>query len=113
MIISLLCCRHIYLYCENAISNDKGTYEFEIKSYSPRNLNLQEIAAHLRSANVNSENTPPWMNYLRDGLDILTSQGEQDFHAPNQSTDKLYMRIGDRDLIEVAHPVPQDNSVKR
>ncbi|VEN55881.1 unnamed protein product [Callosobruchus maculatus] len=32
---------------------------------------------------------------------------------PSAETDKLYMSIGERDLIEVAHPTPQDSSVKR
>lgn len=53
------------------------------------------------------------MNYLNDGLNILGGQAEQDFRAPSAETDKLYMSIGERDLIEVAHPSPQDKTVKR
>ncbi|KAJ8985346.1 hypothetical protein NQ317_008377 [Molorchus minor] len=105
--------KHVYLYCESAKSIEKG-YEFEIKPYSPSNFNLQEIATQLKSlADQDSSMTPPWFNYLHDGLNILSVQTEPDFKQPNSETDKLYMSIGDRDLIEVAHPTPQDKAVKR
>ncbi|KAJ8960617.1 hypothetical protein NQ318_013909 [Aromia moschata] len=61
--------KHIYLYCENAKSSDKG-FEFEIKPYSPSNFNLQEIATQLKSAaDQDAGATPPWFNYLRDGAE--------------------------------------------
>lgn len=98
--------KNVYMYCENI----KDKEEYEIKSYTPRNYNLQEIAIQLKTSSDNdNEITPPWMNYLRDGLNIL----DTDFNAPSAETDKLYMSIGDRDLIEVAHPVPQDKAIKR
>nr|CAI5832030.1 unnamed protein product [Callosobruchus analis] len=105
--------RNVYVYCENAICSDKG-FEFETKSYKPSNLILQEIAQQLKAAADNDPMaTPPWMNYLRDGLNTLSAQTEPDFRPPSAETDKLYMSIGERDLIEVAHPSPQDSSVKR
>lgn len=105
--------RNVYLYCESAKTSDKG-FEFEIKPYSPSNTNLQEIASNLKISNDGSTSvTPPWMNYLKDGLNILTGQAEQDFRAPSSDTDKLYMSIGERGLIEVAHPSPQDKTIKR
>lgn len=106
-------CRHVYLYCESAKTSDKG-FEFEIKPYSPSNTNLQEIASKLKiSSETDPTISPPWMNYLKDGLNILGGQAEQDFRAPSAETDKLFMSIGERDLIEVAHPSPQDKNVKR
>ncbi|KAH1005194.1 hypothetical protein HUJ04_006223 [Dendroctonus ponderosae] len=105
--------RSIYLYCENAQVSDKG-YQFEIKNYSPNNFCLQDIATQLKlSSDQDPSLTPPWLTYLSSGLKILTSQKEPDFNAPSGETDKLYMSIGERDLIEVAHPVPQDGSIKR
>lgn len=103
----------MYFYCESAKVNDKG-YDFEIKSYSPVNQNLQDIAYHLATA-ASAENDvcPPWFNYFRDGLNILGNQPESDFSQPSAETDKLYMSIGERDLIEVAHPVPLDSASKR
>lgn len=56
---------------------------------------------------------PPWLNYLREALNTLRGQADQDFSAPSADTDKLYMSIGERDLIEVAHPAPLDRAVKR
>lgn len=99
------------MYCENAKASDKG-YDFEVKSYGPNNFVLQDITSRLKSS-VSGDNgvTPPWLNYLRDGLNVLSNQDEPDFKPPNADTDKLYMNIGDRDLIEVAHPVPQDKTV--
>lgn len=52
--------------------------------------------------------------YLREGLDILTNQTEHDFKSPPPESDKLYMAIGERDVIEVAHPTaPSDAIYKR
>lgn len=104
--------RHIYLYCENATSTDNGFF-FEIKPYSPNNTNLQEIAARLKNL-ANNAGTPLWLNFLKDGLSFLEGQAEQDFKAPSADTDKLYMSIGERELIEVAHPEPQEkDKIKR
>lgn len=105
--------RHVYLYCESAKTSDKG-FEFEIKPYSPAITNLQDIAAKLKvSSESDSKTPPPWLNYLKGGLNVLSGQAEQDFSAPSADTDKLYMSIGERDLIEVAHPAPLDKAVKR
>ncbi|KRT85997.1 hypothetical protein AMK59_2921, partial [Oryctes borbonicus] len=105
--------KYVYVYCNNAKQTDKG-YEFEIKPYRPSNTNLQQIAAELKAASRNQESCDaPWVGYIKQGLTVLGSQIEQDFKAPNIDTDKLYMSIGERDLIEVAHPVPQDSTTKR
>lgn len=50
----------------------------------------------------------PYLNYLREGQAALKSESENDFKRPSLDTDKLYMCIGERDMIEVAHPAPQD-----
>ncbi|XP_060526308.1 uncharacterized protein LOC132701965 isoform X2 [Cylas formicarius] len=102
----------IYLYCGNTVVTDKG-FDFEIKNYSPNTFSLQEIATRLKaSADQDASVAPPWLNYLSSGLNLLSSQKESDFNAPSAETDKLYMSIGDRDLIEVAHPVAQDKNLK-
>ncbi|RZC32047.1 uncharacterized protein BDFB_002262, partial [Asbolus verrucosus] len=105
--------KDIYVYCESTRVSDKG-YDFEVKHYRPNNFILQDIASHLKSSDSGDNGTvSPWVNYLRDGLNILGSQIETDFKPPSSETDKLYMAIGERDLIEVTHPVPQDKTVKR
>ncbi|KAK9871148.1 hypothetical protein WA026_011430 [Henosepilachna vigintioctopunctata] len=104
--------KNIYLYCEKANQTDKG-YEFEVKPYRPNNLNLQEIARNLKSSAENNEVTAPWVNYIKDALNLLRTSTEPDFRPPSADSDKLYMNIGNKDIIEVAHPLPQDKSVKR
>lgn len=105
--------RYVYVYCKNAKQTDKG-YEFEIKPYRPSNTNLQLIASDLKAASRNQESCEvPWVGYLKQGLATLGSQTEQDFTPPSIETDKLYMSIGERDLIEVAHPIPQNSTAKR
>lgn len=36
---------------------------------------------------------------------------EHDFNRPAAESDKLYMCIGERDIIEVAHPTPTDTAL--
>ncbi|XP_012347913.1 uncharacterized protein LOC100867628 isoform X2 [Apis florea] len=105
--------KYIYVYCESAKTNENGDYHFETKEYCPSNLCLQEIAANLKHQSENESN-PPWQTYLKEGLDILTNQTEHDFKSPPPESDKLYMAIGERDVIEVAHPTaPSDAIYKR
>ena len=48
---------------------------------------------------------------MKEGFRQLESQkGEHDFHRPSVDTDKLYMSIGEKDVIEVSHPQPQDST---
>ncbi|EEZ98475.1 hypothetical protein TcasGA2_TC000967 [Tribolium castaneum] len=105
--------KDVYVYCETAKVSDKG-YDFEVKHYRPNNFILQDISSQLKSSDSGDNGTvSPWAKYLKDGLNILSSQIETDFNPPSVETDKLYMTIGERDLIEVAHPVPQDKNIKR
>lgn len=60
-----------------------------------------------------NETTPPWQTYLKEGLDILSNQTEHDFKAPHPESDKLYMAIGERDVIEVAHPTPLSDATNK
>ncbi|XP_076223061.1 uncharacterized protein LOC116435068 isoform X2 [Nomia melanderi] len=104
--------KYIYVYCESAKMNENANYHFETKEYCPPNLCLQEIAANLKEQSEN-ETTPPWQTYLKEGLDILSNQTEHDFKAPPPESDKLYMAIGERDVIEVAHPTPLSDATNK
>ena len=44
---------------------------------------------------------------MTDGQQKLLEQ-DAAFQRPPEDTDKLYMAIGDKDVIEVAHPAPAD-----
>nr|CAD7200492.1 unnamed protein product [Timema douglasi] len=105
--------QYVYVYCENTKSTGAGTYEFETKAYSPANLGLQEIAVKLKVQSESEDCSIPWLKYLKEGLSSLGPESEQDFNQPPPESDKLYMSIGERDLIEVAHPAPLEGATKR
>jgi hypothetical protein len=97
----------VYIYCENAISNLDGTYEFETKDYCPQNLSLQTIVAKLKAESEREGGSIPWKKYLAEAAETLRlDTSETDFSQPPPDTDKLYMAIGQQDVIEVAHPSP-------
>lgn len=77
--------------------------EKEVKTYVPRNQCLQEIARY-----IHQSQKKPWQSYLKAGLQHLQDRTENDFTRPSANTDKLYMNIGNRDVIEVAHPQPTE-----
>ena len=79
----------------------------EQKIYFPVNPCLQEISKSLQAS---LDGKKPWEEYLSDGLLHLKDKIENDFSRPAPNTDKLYMNIGNRDVIEVQHPQPLDTT---
>lgn len=79
----------------------------DMKKYMPVNPCLQEIA---KSLQAHIEHKRPWETYFEEGLSHLKDRVENDFTRPAANTDKLYMNIGNRDVIEVQHPQPQDTT---
>lgn len=59
---------------------------------------------------MDNSNQAPWMRYFQEALNELTGgrgKEEIDFWSrPSQETDKLYMSVGESELIEVGHPTP-------
>lgn len=78
----------------------------EQRTYHPINSCLQDIARGLKSTMSTTDGIKPWEVYLREGLTHLQARTDNDFTRPSANSDKLYMNIGNRDVIEVAHPVP-------
>lgn len=78
--------------------------EAEVKKYFPIDSCLQDLATSLQS-----HEQKPWEEYLNDGIADLRQKIENDFTRPAANTDKLYMNIGNRDVIEVAHPIPTES----
>jgi hypothetical protein len=100
-----------YIYCENAISNSDGTYEFETKDYYPRDCGLQIIVSKLKAESEREGGSIPWKKYLAEAIETLQADtSETDFSQPPLDSDKLYMAIGQQDVIEVAHPSPLPGS---
>ncbi|XP_026281835.1 uncharacterized protein LOC113208839 isoform X2 [Frankliniella occidentalis] len=104
--------KYVYTYCGYVRCGEgEGDFEFDTKEYCPNSLILQDIAAQLKSQ---EEKSFPWMQYLNEALKGITSNElEQDFTRPNADSDKLFMSIGERDVIEVAHPSPAEGASKR
>lgn len=104
--------KYVYTYCGYVRCNEAdGDFEFETKEYCPNSLVLQSIAAQLKSQ---EEESVPWMQYLNEGLKgIISSEHEHDYSRPDSESDKLFMSIGERDVIEVAHPSPAEGVSKR
>ncbi|GLH03138.1 Uncharacterized protein GBIM_09045 [Gryllus bimaculatus] len=106
--------KYTYVYCESAKSSPHGGFEFETKEYCPPNSGLQEIAAKLHMQATCNGGITPWVTYMEDGVNQLKqTDAEHDFSQPSADTDKLYMAIGEHDLIEVAHPAPSEGMAKR
>lgn len=78
----------------------------ESKIYYPVNSSLQEIAKQLQAQ---PDGKKVWEEYLQDGLAHLEKRVDNDYTRPPPNTDKLYMNIGNRDVIEVQHPSSQDD----
>ncbi|KAM8720582.1 hypothetical protein ACLKA7_006596 [Drosophila subpalustris] len=84
----------------------------DVKTYFPINDSLQQIAESLQA---NMELKRPWETYLKDAQQTLAQKTESDFGRPDAKTDKLFMNIGNNEVIEVAHPIAADeiNGVTR
>lgn len=77
----------------------------DTKTYYPIDDGLQNIG---RTLQMNDDGKKPWEIYIKEGILNLSNKSDIDFSRPSPNTDKLYMNIGNKDVIEVAHPVSQD-----
>lgn len=95
----------------NVINDKPSIYYYnnsedhETRKYFPVNSCLQQIAGDLVHDNRNSR---PWEAYYDEGLRSLKEFTDSDFTRPAANTDKLYMHIGNGEVIEVQHPQPAD-----
>lgn len=95
--------RFVYTYCDNASKTEDGVFNFECKEYCPSRFDIQETAIQLQQK-YESSNEIPWVKFINEGMAHL----EGDFVRPSPESDKLYMCVGEHDIIEVAHPtVPE------
>uniref|UniRef100_A0A8D8ZKE6 Winged helix-turn-helix domain-containing protein n=1 Tax=Cacopsylla melanoneura TaxID=428564 RepID=A0A8D8ZKE6_9HEMI len=95
--------RFVYTYCDNASKSDSGVFNFECKEYCPSRFDIQETALQLKQECESSKATP-WVKFINEGSSHL----DADFVRPPPESDKLYMCVGEHDIIEVAHPsVPE------
>uniref|UniRef100_A0A1A9W338 Winged helix-turn-helix domain-containing protein n=1 Tax=Glossina brevipalpis TaxID=37001 RepID=A0A1A9W338_9MUSC len=102
-----------YVDKQRALDNSSGkpyVYVYktgeDVKTYFPINDSLQQIAEGLQA---NMEVKRPWETYLKEGLHLLMQKTESDFNRPAANTDKLFMNIGNNEVIEVSHPIGADS----
>ncbi|UYV69513.1 hypothetical protein LAZ67_6003863 [Cordylochernes scorpioides] len=102
---------YIYMYCERIKGSPEGNgpstspERYNIKTWSPPNFEIQHVAHQLWIHGCHYPEERPWEAYIENALRTLQSQ-EADFTRPPSHTDKLFMALGGKDLIEVNHPQP-------
>ncbi|EDW27562.1 GL20347 [Drosophila persimilis] len=94
------------------VDKQRALLSNSVKTYFPINDSLQQIAESLQA---NMELKRPWESYLGQAQQTLAQKTESDFGRPDPKTDKLFMNIGNNEVIEVAHPIAADevNGVPR
>ncbi|KAH9369282.1 hypothetical protein HPB48_012358 [Haemaphysalis longicornis] len=111
--------QHVYLFAEQQqrspdqapSSREPSPTElaYTVKTWCPPELRLQQLAEELWQQGAEQPELRPWERYIEDGVRALADQ-ESDFARPPDTSDRLYMSIGAKDLIEVAHPAPQQGA---
>ena len=71
-------------------------------------LELQTLAKEIYEKGSESGDRV-WEQNLQKGLQVLR-ESDPDIGRPPAQTDKLYMSIGTKDVIEMAHPSPPDQT---
>ncbi|XP_012940399.1 uncharacterized protein LOC101864404 isoform X2 [Aplysia californica] len=103
---------YIYYYCDKIMQDKEGQIQYQLKTFSPRDLELQRLAEKLRDTLHHEPNYAPWEQYIEEGQELLQSQ-EQDYTRPVRAKDRLYMGIGEGQVIEVQHPEAPDGEAIR
>ncbi|XP_067937900.1 uncharacterized protein [Watersipora subatra] len=97
---------HIYVFCEKLVE-DRKTHEisYQLKTYAPKDPCIQERVGEIRDYCYANPAAKPWVEYIHEGQAALRGQ-EASFERPPPDTDKLFMHLGDDNVLEVAHPQP-------
>ena len=110
--------QYVYLHCEKIKNSPEeransplGVKQDNIDSFNyrfwcPPNLELQSIAKEIWLKGVADSQNRIWEEHIQEGFDVLQNVQESEFARPPVQTDKLYMSIGTKDVIEMGHPVP-------
>ncbi|RUS74421.1 hypothetical protein EGW08_017815 [Elysia chlorotica] len=98
---------YLYYYCDKITQDKTGEIHYQLKTWAPRDLELQHVVNKLRDTLQVEPSYAPWEQYIREGQELLQSQ-EQDYTRPPRANDRLYMGIGEGQVIEVQHPESPD-----
>ncbi|XP_071101629.1 uncharacterized protein [Haliotis cracherodii] len=103
---------YIYYYCEKIVQDREGQVHYNLKNWSPRDLVLQKIAENIDESRQANPDYAPWEKYIQEGQDLLMAQ-ESNFARPPTASDRLYINVGEGQVIEVQHPEPPEGIVAR
>ncbi|KAK6180884.1 hypothetical protein SNE40_008854 [Patella caerulea] len=103
---------YIYYYCDKILKNKQGDVHYNLKTWAPRDLELQKITEKIEEAQRSNPNLASWERYMLEGEQVLQGQ-ETNFERPPDNTDRLYMDLGEDQVIEVQHPFPPEGAVVR
>lgn len=99
--------KYVYMYCESALPNKTGGWDYEVRPYRPASFYLQELAYKLQHMSAVHDAEAPWIQYHKDGMKRLESQLQQ-WTAPKHDTDTVCVDLGQGAFIEVSAPAPVD-----
>uniref|UniRef100_A0A0B7AA72 Winged helix-turn-helix domain-containing protein n=1 Tax=Arion vulgaris TaxID=1028688 RepID=A0A0B7AA72_9EUPU len=102
----------IYYFCDNITQDKSGDTQYNVRTWAPRDPALQKIASRFRETIKSDPTYAPWEQYITEGQELLQSQ-EQDYNRPPKGSDRLYMGIGEGQVIEVQHPQCPDGEEER
>jgi len=98
-----------YIYLHSGRNQDINSYDtFTIKTWCPPDLEVESVTRQIYHDGVKGDSMKSWESFILDGINALSTQ-ETDFSRPPEETDKLFMSIGSKDVIEVGHPTPPAN----
>lgn len=98
---------YVYYHCDKILKDKDDNIVYKLRTFAPRDLVLQTVLEKLQVRAKKRPDKAPWEKYIYEGLDLLRNQ-EADFNRPPKESDRLYMNIGEDDLIEVQHPEPPE-----
>jgi len=102
----------IYYFCDKIQQDKEGQTQYQMRTFAPRDLELQTLLQGLRDKMGVEPGYAPWETYIEEGQGLLQAQ-EQDYSRPDRSKDRLYMGIGEGQVIEVQHPPAPEGELPR
>jgi nucleoside phosphorylase len=97
---------------------DVTSDSFSLKTWCPPDLECEIIARAVYEAGLQKQSMRSWEYFIREGLESLSHHSNNqeldltgsNFTRPSDETDKLFMSVGCKDVIEVGHPSPPQDS---
>lgn len=97
----------MFTFCDSTKTKEGADGDSMVKyvtrDWNPKDKVLMDIANQLRDEYEANPSRCVWEEAMEEGMEELAEQ-ETDFSRPAASTDRLFINIGDNEVIEVSHP---------